>query len=186
MVTKAKVNFQTPLGRARYAWLTTPDTAFDKDGVYQTQLIIDANDAAGMMTLLEEASQQFHGNAPNVRLPIVTDSDTGDVIFKLKSQYKPKFYDSQGNVIIDSQVPALFGGSRIRIGGVITGYDSPKTGKGITMNINKVQIVEANTSIGDDDGGFDAIEGGYVAGGEEDTFYAPTQEDTPQETAAKF
>jgi|TARA_R100000482_G_scaffold124620_2_gene78108 hypothetical protein len=175
MVTNQKVNFQTPLGRAQYAWLTKPDTKFNQAGEYKTNLIVGASDAAPLQDALQQAAQSFFGNAASAaRLPMSVDEETGDLIFKLKSKFLPKFYDSQGNIIPEGGVPPLFGGSQIRIGGVITSYDAPTTGKGVTLNINKVQIVEAVSSS--PDAGFDAVDGGFVVE-EEDTFDAAPQEE---------
>lgn len=174
MVTNNKVNFQTPLGRARYAWLTKPDTAFNKEGEYKTQLLVTASEAEGLKDILIHAAQNFFGGgASSARLPMTQDEETGDIIFKMKSKFEPKFYDSQGNIITEGNVPPLFSGSQIRVGGVITHYDGKTTGKGLTLNINKVQIVEA-VSSSPDGGGFDAVEGGFVAG-EQDTFDAAPQ-----------
>jgi hypothetical protein len=46
------------------------------------------------------------------------------------------------------------------------------------LNINKVQIVDAVSGSGGDDGGFDSVEGGFVAE-QQDTFDAPEQTQAP-------
>lgn len=188
MVTKQRINFQTPLGRAKYAWLTKPDTKFSTEGVYSTQLIVDPVEAEGLKGAVETARTEFFpNNNPNVRMPYEADPETGQLIFKMKSKYAPKFYDSQGQVIPEGKVPSLYGGSLIRVGGVITSYEGTSTGSGVTLNINKVQIVEAVSIGGGDDGGFDSVDGGFVAD-QQDTFDAPQQnQDTGQANeAVKF
>jgi len=181
MVTKQRINFQTPLGRAKYAWLTKPDTKFSTEGVYSTQLIVDPVEAEGLKEAVETARTEFFpNNNPNVRMPYEADPETGQLIFKMKSKYPPKFYDSQGQVIPEGSVPSLYGGSLIRVGGVITSYEGTSTGSGVTLNINKVQIVEAVSMGSGDDGGFDSVDGGFVAD-HEDTFDAPQQTQQTQD-----
>ena len=36
------VRIVTPIGISQYAWLTTPDTQFDTDGHYKTNLLVNA------------------------------------------------------------------------------------------------------------------------------------------------
>jgi hypothetical protein len=179
MVTRQRINFQTPLGRAKYAWLTNPDTKFSTEGIYSTQLIVDPLEAEGLKAVVEKARTDLFPNSnANIRMPYEADPETGQLIFKMKSKYQPAFYDSQGQVIPEGKVPALFGGSLIRVGGVITSYEGSSTGAGVTLNINKVQIVDAVSGSGGDDGGFDSVEGGFVAE-QQDTFDAPEQTQAP-------
>jgi hypothetical protein len=179
MANQNKTYFTTPLGRGRYVWLTKPDTKYDTEGKYKTDLICDNGDAADLVALVEQvkANTNFKDDPA---LPFSTDEETGEIVFKLTTKFPPQFFDSQGQVIPAGNVPRLMGGSQLRLSGSITTYDmGGKVGSGITLNINRVQIVEAVEASGGG-GGFEAVEGGFVAEAEE-TFDAPQKEAAPKE-----
>ena len=180
MANKQKTYFTTPLGRGRYVWLTKPDTKYNKEGKYKTDLICAADEASDLIKLVEQVKDtNTFQDAP--KMPFSTDEETGEIVFSLGSKFPPQFFDSQGQVIASANVPRLMGGSQLRLSGSITTYDmGGNVGSGITLNINRVQIVEAVEASGGG-GGFDAVEGGFVAEAEE-TFDAP-QVEAKQEAA---
>jgi hypothetical protein len=70
--------------------------------------------------------------------------------------------NSTGAYIPADQLPQIWGGSILKMGGVINTYDlSGNTG--VSLLLTKVQIVELVEGNGGDDGGFDAEEGGWTA-----------------------
>jgi len=176
-MAQQKANYyQTPLGRGRYVWLSKPDTKYKSDGVYKTELICSPDDAKDLITQLAETQSKTNWQFSDVKLPYSTDDETGDVVFSLSSNFEPKFFDSQGHIIEPSKLPSLFAGTRMRIAGTITTYDvGGNVGSGIKLNIGRVQVVEA---VSGGAGGFDAVEGGYVAD-EEETFEAQPQQAQP-------
>ena len=166
----------SPEGRAKYPWLNKPDTQFDSNGVFKTSLIIE--DSKAFVKQLNDIAKEEFGAKAKTKLPYDTDEETGSTFIKVKSKYQPKFYDSTGQILTGNQVPNLWGGSVMKVGGFITTYQVSGQ-KGISLQLTKVQIIDPVTS--GDDSGFDNVEGGFVAAAtEEDSF-----DDVPTETVAQ-
>ena len=153
-----KIKFTTPVGRAQYPWLNTPDSAFGGEPKYKTNLIVE--NADDLMQLLEEMGRDEFGKK-KFRLPIDTDEDTGEVVIKTKSNYAPQFFDSTGQVLTGKQIPQLRSGSMLRVGGFAVPY-SVSGSAGISLRLTRVQIINPVGADGGSDG-FDAVEGGYEA-----------------------
>jgi len=102
-MAQARMNFSTPQGVAQYPWLNKADTKFDDEGVYKTNLSVDPDSAKALVAKINEfAQEQLGKKMSKAQLPYMTDPDTGDVIFKTKSKFQPKFKDSAGQLIMDS------------------------------------------------------------------------------------
>ena len=52
------VKIVSPVGVSQYAWLTQPDTRFDSDGHYKTNLIIKAEDAKPLIKSIDDEMKQ--------------------------------------------------------------------------------------------------------------------------------
>lgn len=170
-MANARTNFVTTKGRAVYPWLTKPDTKFHKpDGIYKCGLRVSSAEAKSIMEAgLLLANEALGQKASQARLPWEVDQETGEVILKTKSKYKPKFVDSKGNVIPEGQLPAMYGGSILKLKGSMTPYDTGANW-GVTMNLTAVQVIEPKSSVEDSEG-FDAVEDGFVIG-DSDSFDA--------------
>lgn len=156
----AKIKFQTPIGTAKYPWLTKPDTQFNSEGIYTTQLITDPTEAKALVDMLQEVALEEFGAKAKVAMPFEQDEETGEIVFKAKSKFAPKFFDTRGEVVPLESMKPVYGGSRIRIKGIANPYTV--TGrKGISLTVNAVQVIEIVSGGGS--GGFDAVDGGFVA-----------------------
>ena len=159
MTPNTKVKFTTNSGRAQYPWLNTPDTAFGNAPKYKTNLIMDWNEATDLVSKIQEfVADTFGKDADKAKLPYKTDDETGETVITVKSNYAPYFFDSQGQPLVDEQIPDIWGGSIIRIGGFIKPY-RVSGNKGITLQLTKVQVIEPVS----DGSSFEAVEGGFVA-----------------------
>lgn len=157
-----KESFSTPVGTARYPWLTEPDTAFGQSA-YKCMLILSPTEAQPIIQKLDEIKTQFGAKADKAMMPFETDEETGDIIFKTKTTFEPSFFDSQGNPVVQGSLPPIWGGSRLKLSGWLSPWN--KNGKmGITMQLMKVMIVEAKgaSNSGTQESGFEAVEGGFV------------------------
>ena len=144
-----------------YAYLTKPDTAFDSDGVYKTDFKMSADDAKPLLDEMRSiANEAFGKNASAAHMPYKTDDETGEIVFKTKSKYQPRFVDASGKNVDAHTMPPVFGGSTARIAGNITPYDR-NGNRGISLQLNAVQVIElAKSQTG---ANFGAVEGGFVA-----------------------
>ena len=96
-------------------------------------------------------------------------NETGNVIIKFKSKYKPSVVDAKNNLMVDHNI---YGGSVLRVGGVVSFYNSA-IGCGVTIRLGAVQIIEY----------VEGSAGGNFGFGEEEgfTFSSDESTDTPGE-----
>ena len=158
----SKTKFTTPKGIAIYPWLQPdrPDTAFDPDGKYKVQLKMPEAEAKPLMDLIKQVKADNFAAKDKVHLPFSADEETGEIIFKVQSKYKPKYVDSAGSPIPEDKVPLMFGGSELKAKGMLDPYSG--TSKGISMRLSAVQVINPVSGDGGD-ASFDAVDGGYVA-----------------------
>lgn len=89
----AKVKYTTPKGVAQYPWLKEgrPDTKFDEEGFYRTNVVVDADAAKTLVdTINQYGKDNLGAKMSKAQLPYETDDVTGAVTFKMKSRYAPK------------------------------------------------------------------------------------------------
>jgi hypothetical protein len=159
MAKKPKINFVTPIGVAKYPHLNKPDTAFDSEGKYKTELLLSAEDAKPLIKKIEDAAKAEHGSA-HYRVPYVKDEETGEVAFKLQSKFQPDFFDTAGQVVPVNKLPKIGGGSRLKLKGYLNVYKVSGSA-GVAITLQGCQIVEATQGM--NGSGFDAIEeGGFT------------------------
>lgn len=160
----SKARFTSPAGTAQYPWLQPgrPDTAFDAEGKYKVQLKVSPENAGPLKEILENVKSESFGAKDKVMMPMDQDHETGEIVFKFQSKYEPKYFDAKGHPIPRDQVPAMYGGSTLRVSGIADGYTSAGK-KGISLRLGAVQVIDPVSSGGGDGGDFDAVEGGYVA-----------------------
>ena len=174
MAEQKRTAFVTHKGTAKYPWLNKADTQFDPEGVYKTELMVPLDQAKALMDSCKEvAMNEFGKKGDNAKMPWKTDEETWMLLIKAKSKFQPKFYDTKGNLVTNP--PNLFGGSILKIGGLISPY-SMAGNTGISLRLTKVQIIEPVSQAGDD-GGFDAEEDGYVH--DNSSFVDDISEDDP-------
>lgn len=158
-----------PVGEAVFPWLSEPDTKFDPDGVFKTDLRVAAAAAAATVRQLEEIrdahfaalsakDQKTHGLAPVVSAELDdTGAETGNVLFRAKLNAKghdpktgetwdqsPRLWDSEGNRV-EPDI-AVWGGSRLVLRVEVRPYAMPSTKMvGVSLRLRDVQIVELVT-----------------------------------------
>lgn len=162
--TSKKPTFMTSKGVSVYPWLNKPDTQFDANGVYKCQLKMTPEEAKELLDRIAKvANDEFGDKAKNLRFPYKKDEETGEVLITAKSKYQPKFVDSTGQIIAESNVPNVFGGSVLKLSGNISTYDVGAN-KGVSLQLNHVQIIDLVEGSGSNP--FGKEEGGFVASNE--------------------
>ena len=157
-----RLNYTTPQGIAIYPWLNKADTKFHDEGVFKTNLLVDSDKAQDLIDKINEFAQEHLGKKMSkARLPYETDEDTGQIIFKTKSQYAPKFKDSSAQMMV-GEIPRVWGGSTLRVAGTMTVYEKGAN-CGVSLNLGAVQIIKLSEGNGNDGDDFGAVEGGFVA-----------------------
>lgn len=161
---KSKVYFTSPSGIAQYPWLTTPDTQFNPDGVYQTNLVFDSGVSDDLIKQITETATDHFGDLKNVKMPFFSDPETGHMVIKIKSKYAPVFWDSSLNVLVGEQIPNVWGGSKIKVGGTISCFTISGS-KSVSLRMHKVQLINvvSGGSASNNADGFEVSEGGFIA-----------------------
>lgn len=158
MATKT-MNFSSPKGVAQYAWLNTADTAFNQAPSYKVQLRLSPEEAKGFLDAMQQVANDNLGNkAKTATMPYAKDDETGEVILKFKSKYKPKFCDASGAVVRDE--PMVGGGSTLKVKGNFYPYDNGSRA-GVSLQMSAVQILDLVEAGGGPQ--FEADEGSYMA-----------------------
>jgi|11_taG_2_1085331.scaffolds.fasta_scaffold12819_3 hypothetical protein len=179
----------TPKGVANYPHISKPDEGREySDGKYKVNLALSPEDAKPIVeqinAVLLEGIKAVKGKEPNKKIkqaPLpyanetVKDDDgnsveTGNVIIKFKSKYKPQVFDCDNNEIFEHNI---WGGSVIKVGGELAFYSSA-IGCGVTIRLKAVQLIEyVQGGSGADSFGF-GKEDGFTAESDET---ANTQEE---------
>jgi hypothetical protein len=179
------IRITSPEGIAIYPRLTTPDTKFDKDGVYSVDLELDSSskEVSGFLASLKKAADEAYaaecekrGNKKLKRADLPIKSGEGDMVrikFKLKAkagneekswEQKPVLFDSKGTAM---QVPPNVGsGSKIKVAFEVVPYFTAMVGAGVSLRLKAVQILDLKEyTPGDrfDAYGFKADPKGFVA-----------------------
>ncbi len=175
-MTKA-VKAVSPKGLASYPKIFKPNTRFNSEGVYETGLVVKADQAAAFQEQIKQVFIDEFGNGKLAKafMPWKENED-GDVVFTFKSSKKPMVYDSKGLPI--KKELDVGSGSELKIGTAI--YPWSAGGKvGAKLYLNSVQIIQLVEYSGSP---FSAEEGGYVA--EEDD--AEDKTEVAEEEAVNF
>lgn len=154
----SKAKFKTPKGTAVWPWFSVPDTRYNADGVYKTDLILSKEEAKPLMAKAKEIYIEEFGEkaTSSAHWPFKFDEENGGVVFRAKSSKKPVLYDGKGSVINDTLNVGT--GSVIKLAGVMSTYDAGGN-KGVTMYLNAAQIIKLEEFGGES---FEAEDDAYV------------------------
>lgn len=186
------IKFYTPKGVAVWPRLVRPDTKFNEDGVYKTDLAFDAEDSAAskMFATLEKyrdvefkkwavANKKKAKTATIAPVAVEETDDEGDptgrrlLRTKLPAMVRPKkgepftlkpsYWDASKTRVPQKKCPDIGGGSTIRLKVEARTYFM-ETSKtfGVTVRIIAVQIINLVKFDGDA-AGFDDEEDGFEA-----------------------
>lgn len=167
----SKQTMVTPSGTANYPWLTRPDTTFNPDGTYQTNIIIEKKKAEGICASLDKAYQEAQKPKKKGGKPPYFENEDGDI--EIKFSQKSVIRTKKGEefkktvAILDAKkhpCKANVGkGSTIKVAYSIRPYDY--NGCGISLDLVAVQVLELVEYEGGSEFGFDEEEG-FEAKGE--------------------
>jgi hypothetical protein len=130
--------FTSPKGVAQYAWLNTPDTAFNQNA-YKVALRMNKEDAKEFLDELQTvANDNLGSKAADAHMPYKTDAETGEILLTFKSKFKPKFCSADGAIV--SEEPSVGSGSCVKIKGSFYPYEN--SGVGISLQMSHVQVID--------------------------------------------
>lgn len=182
----------TPAGTAVWPFIDTPGEDFNKENEeFRTSLVLNAEAASPIIEKLESLvarAADFFKEQTGKNLKVRTDrpwndeqddagQPTGNIVFKFKLpakvtrksdgkviEFRPKVYDAGGKLLGGEAVPAIGGGSTLRISAEARTYNVQ--GVGVKLSLVAAQVIDLVTRENNretaEDHGFDAVEG-YVA-----------------------
>ena len=169
-----KITLTTPKGIAVYPRLDKPDTKFNDNGTYKTDLKISAKDAKPLLDKLTAMYKDWVGKAHpknpdqsnrNAFYFMALDdqgNETGDIILKLRVTNKitkkgdlwdrrPAQFDAKGTPIAKHK--AVSGGSTLKVSFEVYQYQLPTGAKGMSLQPEAVQIIDLIEWNGNKDAG---------------------------------
>jgi len=164
-------------GIAVFPHLNEPDTKFNEDGVYQTQLQLDPEASEKLITVLEkirddaykaECKDKKKPKLKKADLPFTEETDeegepTGNYLFRFKLPAKTKRGLEQRPVLVDSKVQPMVenigSGSQLLIEFDPYTWFVPALGVGMTLRLKGVQVLELVEYKGSARCSFEASEG---------------------------
>jgi len=181
------VKIVSPEGVSKYAWLTKPDTKFDKDGHFKVNLVVSSEEAQPLIQQIDgelkksaEIAKEKNKKAVKTANPpyeLETDdtgAETGNVEFKFKRKaqiisadgkvipFKVAIFDSSGKPVTDVNV---WSGSKMKVSAELVHWYTAMAGAGVSLRLRAVQVTELVEGGADNASGygFDKVDGGYVA-----------------------
>lgn len=193
------IKFTSPIGTAVYPRLNTPDTKFDKDGVYSVDLdLTDGKPTNEFVAAIRKAADEAYKaecekrggkKLKRAELPIKENEDGGlRIKFKLKAKagneerswaQKPMLFDAQGNPL--QNPPNVGSGSTIRVSFELVPYFTAMVGAGVSLRMKAVQILDLKEyTPGDsfDSYGFKATDGFVVSSQSDSTATSDTEDES--------
>ena len=181
------VTVTTPKGIAQYPWLNEPDTKFNPDGDYKTNLILeDTPEVRTMLTKLEQIREDYiaewqtdprNKGKKFMEADLFDENEDGTITLKMKAKARITtregqtvdtnipLFDAKGKPIFDK----IGGGSTIRVNfQPIPFYMASTKMMGVSYRIKAVQVIDLQLFSG----GGDASKYGFI---EEDGYTADTQ-----------
>lgn len=125
--------FVTPKGAAMYPYISVADTVGQyADGKYKVKLVVPVEDAKPLIDQIKEVVSDNFGKKP-AKVPYKSSED-GQVVFTIKSKFKPAVFDAKRNAVPSSVTVGP--GSIIRCTGAFFVYE-----KGVSMQLEQVQLI---------------------------------------------
>lgn len=190
----------SPIGPFQHPWINKPDTKFNADGLYSVDLILEGKQAEDLKAKIDGAVKQAFAEHTDEMKPGIakqwseyapyqdeTDDDgepTGRTIFNFKQNAKIKLKDGSTKDIqieirdaADKVIrKAVYSESEGRILFSMRPIVMTSSKQvGVRLDFAKVQVTKLVQGGGGR--GFGAVDGGYVADGEEQSFGSASQGD---------
>ena len=145
----------TPVGLAKFSYLSDPDTQFDTRGVYHVSIEYNEDEVKEDIQAIEETikkkiakiSKAKPGGALVKRAPLPYVKENGKVVMKFKSKFKPKIWDKDGKHFNEEK--SIYKGSTMSIKYKLNAYDQ-SIGVGCSLYLLHCKIINLVESSEED------------------------------------
>jgi hypothetical protein len=128
----------SPAGIVEYAWLNKPQPPHPKnpegEAKYSVTLAMNVNDPK--VKVWGAAVKALRPNSKNY--PFHIDKETGNLLVKFSSVYKPRIVDAKRNDVPEGRYPSR--GSTVKVAYVANEYDG--FGGGVNLYLQGIQVIE--------------------------------------------
>lgn len=150
----------TPVGKAYYPRIDTPDTKFNPDGVYSCKLHVSEGDYNSFELKIKDTVEQAYKDecskrgvqqlkkAPTSPLKVTADGDFEIYAKQVAKKdtrkglltFSVSVFDAKGNKL--SETPKIGSGSTLKMGVEIFPYYTDLNGFGYSLRLKAVQIID--------------------------------------------
>ena len=144
-MTKNKDVRKTCIGKAKFCYISEPDTQFDPKGVYHVSVEFDKTEVEqeikAIRDVIAEKVAEVYKAKPGAkdikRTPLPYKEEDGKIVMKFKSKFKPKIFDKNKKPL-DPSV-SVYKDSTMRVMYKLNSYDQT-IGLGCSLYLLSVQV----------------------------------------------
>ena len=144
-MTKNKTIRKTSIGKAKYSYISEPDTQYDPKGVYHLSIEFTKAEAEPEIKAIEEVIagkiaelKKAKPEAKEIKLaPKPYKEEDGKIVIKFKSKFKPKIFDRNAKPL-DPSI-SVYKDSTMRVLYKLNAYDQT-IGLGCSLYLLAVQV----------------------------------------------
>ena len=142
----------TPIGKAKFVYISEPDTQFDSNGIYHCSVEFSKEEAKPEIKAIHEEIAKVivekfrklkkdlpYRGGDTKRAPLPYKEENGKIVIKFKSKFKPTIFDKDQNELASDI--AVWKDSTMRIKYKLNGYDQT-IGVGCSLYLLSVQVVD--------------------------------------------
>ena len=144
-MAEKKTRYVTPIGEAKWAWLTKPKAGFAGDPNKDPKFMIDVVFDITKDPAWAKWGADLRAMSKGLKLPIKKELDANDqptgrffVTFKTGEKYPPGVFDKYNQAVPESVL--VGNGSKVRVAYTVNEYDG--FGGGINLYLSAVQVVD--------------------------------------------
>jgi len=142
-----KIIRMTPIGKAKFVYISEPDTQFDSRGIYHCSVVFEKKEGEvekkAINDVISKTIADAHKARPEIkevkRAPVPFKEENGKIVIKFKSKFKPKIFDKDQKELAPDV--AVWKDSTVRIKYELNGYDQ-MVGVGCSLYLLSVQVVD--------------------------------------------
>ena len=154
-MTKNKTIRKTSIGKAKYSYISEPDTQYDPKGVYHLSIEFTKAEAEPEIKAIEEVIagkiaelKKAKPEAKEIKLaPKPYKEEDGKIVIKFKSKFKPKIWDKDGKHFNEEK--SIYKGSTMSIKYKLNAYDQ-SIGVGCSLYLLHCKIINLVESSEED------------------------------------
>ena len=162
-MTKNKDVRKTCIGKAKFCYISEPDTQFDPKGVYHVSVEFDKTEVEqeikAIRDVIAEKVAEVYKAKPGAkdikRTPLPYKEEDGKIVIKFKSKFKPKGFDKKNRELPKETI--VYKGSTLRVRYKLHTYDQ-SIGIGCSLYLLSFQVKDLIEGVSEQVSHFKSLE----------------------------